>query len=80
MVGGGDLAIWVPIKWLVFLSSSSSLRKKKGRIIYPSRNVVVAAILGPDNPVQVLPEYSSLTKIIWPKILPLSLKHTRPSP
>jgi hypothetical protein len=34
MVGEGDLAIWVDLKCLVFLSRTSSLRLKKGRGIY----------------------------------------------
>jgi hypothetical protein len=59
MVGGGDLVIWVAPNSVLFLSSSSSLRKKMGRGIYTPPRIVAIVVLqgrifrskyGPDNP------------------------------
>jgi hypothetical protein len=46
MVGGGDLVIWVALNRVLFLSSSSSLRWKKGRGIYTPSKIVAIAALG----------------------------------
>jgi hypothetical protein len=54
VVEGGDLAMRLPPNSLLFLMRTSSLRMKKGRVIYsPSRDLAIAA---------------SGDQIIWPKV------------